>query len=248
MRTIQYAALNYYNSVVSDECLCLGVLFHELSDDSRTFNFIHNFKRLESFNDEINIDFVKVYLQSIRDEVETSLFNYQTDFNLQSYINTYVNEFRFSKIFQTSTEDSNFIENTTKLFLRYDFEKNQRLNKNEETHYIREIFKSNQIHYSSNTPIHGFYNENITFDFLTDKYAIKLFKYKDKNLNNLISNAKIWSYNAKELENTKKVIFLYDMEILDSPQFTIIMDILSEHSYKTMTIETGIQYILENIA
>ena len=58
----------------------------------------------------------------------------------------------------------------------------------------------------------------------------------------------MWSYNAKELENTKKVIFLYDMEILDSPQFTIIMDILSEHSYKTMTIETGIQYILENIA
>lgn len=248
MRTIQYAALNYYNSVVSDECLCLGVLFHELSNDSRTFNFIHNFKRLESFNDEINIDFVKVYLQSIKDEVETSLFNYHTDFDLQSYINTYVNEFRFSKIFQASTEDSNFIENTTKLFLRYDFEKNQRLNKNEETHYIREIFKSNKIPYSSNTPIQGFYNENINFDFLTDKYAIKLFKYKDKNLNNLISNAKIWSYNAKELENTKKVIFLYDMEILDSPQFTIIMDILSEHSYKTMTIETGIQYILENIA
>ena len=248
MRTIQYAALNYYNSVVSDECLCLGVLFHELSDDSRTFNFIHNFKRLESFNDEINIDFVKVYLQSIRDEVETSLFNYKTDFNLQSYINTYVNEFRFSKIFQASTEDSNFIENTTKLFLRYDFEKNQRLNKNEETHYIREIFKSNKIHYSSNTPIQGSYNENINFDFLTDEYAIKLFKYKDKNLNNLICNAKMWSYNAKELENTKKVIFLYDLEILDSPQFTIIMDILSEHSYKTMTIETGIQYILENIA
>lgn len=247
MRTIQYAALNYYNSVISDECLCLGVLFHDLSDDSRTFNYIHNFKRLESFNDEINIDFVKVYLQSIRDEVETSLFNYQMDFDLQSYTNTYVNEFRFSKIIQSSTQDLNFIENTTKLFLRYDFEKNQRLNKNEETHYIREIFKSNKIHYFSNTPIQGHYKENISFDFLTDEYAIKLFKYKDKKLNNLISNAKMWSYNAKELENTIKVIFLYDMDVLDSPQFTIIMDILSEHSYKTMTIEAGIQYILENI-
>ena len=248
MRTIQYAALNYYNSVVSGECLCLGVLFHDLSDDSRTFVFIHNFKRLEAFNDEINIDFVKMYLQSIKDEVETSLFNYKMKFDLQAYINTYVNEFRFSKVFQATTDDLNFIENTTKLFLRYDFEKSQRLNKDEEAYYLREMFKANKIHYSSNKPIQGTYKENIHFDFLTDQYAIKLFKYKNKKLNTLVSNAKIWSYNAKELKNTKKVTFLYDIDIVDSPQFTIIMDILSEHSYKTMTLEAGLQYILENIA
>ena len=166
MRTIQYSALNYYNSVISEECLCLGVLFHDLSDDSRTFNFIQNFKRLEVFNDDINVDFVKTYLQSIKDEVETSVFNYNMVFNLKSYTDTYVNEFRFTKIFETTTDDSNFIKNTTSLFLKYDLEKNQRLNRNEEERYIREFFKTNKIHYVSKKPIQGTYDENINFDFL----------------------------------------------------------------------------------
>lgn len=37
MKKIEYAALKYYNSCVSEECLYVGMLFNNLTDNERTF-------------------------------------------------------------------------------------------------------------------------------------------------------------------------------------------------------------------
>ena len=75
MYHIEYAALNYYHSPISDECLCVGVLFHNVTNGQRDFKYISNFQRFHAFDDEANIDFVKLYLRGIKGEVETSVFN-----------------------------------------------------------------------------------------------------------------------------------------------------------------------------
>lgn len=242
MEIMKYSILKYYNSTISEECLCVGILFHNITTDQKIFNTIKNFNRLGSFDDEIDIDFFKYYLSSIKLEIENNLFNYNSSFDIESYIKTYVNELRFSKIYTSYNPDTDFIENTTKLFLKFDYSKNERLHKNLESLYIRNIFKENGVTFTSK-PIIGAHNESINFDYQTDNYAIKIFSFKEKNLSRLISSAKTWSYNAMELRPYKKTIFLYDLDILNSNEFEIIMDILSEHAYKLLPLEEGLDFI-----
>lgn len=242
MEIMKYSILKYYNSTISEECLCVGILFHNITTDQKIFNTIKNFNRLGSFDDEIDIDFFKYYLSSIKLEIENNLFNYNSSFDIESYIKTYVNELRFSKIYTSYNPDTDFIENTTKLFLKFDYSKNERLHKNLESLYIRNIFKENGVTFTSK-PIIGAHNESINFDYQTDNYAIKIFSFKEKNLSRLISSAKTWSYNAMELRPYKKTIFLYDLDILNSNEFEIIMDILSEYAYKLLPLEEGLDFI-----
>lgn len=92
-------------------------------------------------------------------------------------------------------------------------------------------------------PVIGTHNEPINFDYQTDNYIIKIFSFKEKNLSRLISSAKTWSYNAMELKPYKKTVFLYDLDILNSNEFEIIMNILSEYAYKLLPLEAGLDFI-----
>lgn len=58
MYHIEYATLNYYHSPISDECLCLVILFYTATKDQRDFEYISNFWRFRSFNEE-DIDLAK---------------------------------------------------------------------------------------------------------------------------------------------------------------------------------------------
>ena len=242
MKKIEYVALKYYNSCVSEECLYVGMLFNNVTDNKRTFISIKNFKRLASFDDEVNIDFFKEYLRSIKEEVETNIFNYNQEFILQDYIRPFVNELRFTTIKTEITEDPDFIENMSKLFLKFDFDKKERLTKNTEKKYIQGLLRASNVKYSTDS-LTGKHNEFINFDFVTEDYAIKVFDFENKDLTRLIASAKTWSYNAREMKAKKKTVFLYDTDVLDSKEFNIIMSILIEDAHKVLPIDRGIDFI-----
>lgn len=242
MNTIEYTALKYYNSCVSEECLYVGMLFNNRTTNTRTFKSIRNFKRLAAFDDEISIDFFRDYLDSIKSEVETNIFNYDKEFNINEYVKPFVNELRFSDVKTEITDDVNFIENITKLFLKFDYDKKFRLKQKTEKKYIKMVLKSSNVDFTE-SPVIGKYNENINFDFVTNDYVIKLFQFENKDLTKLVSTAKTWAYSAREMKGQKNTIFLYDSDILDSDKFDIIISILKEDSYKVMPVESGIEYI-----
>ena len=87
MCQIEYATLNYYHSPISDECLCVGILFHNLTTGKRDFKYISNFQRFHAFDDEADVDFVRMYLRGIKEEVETTIFNYADKF-IRGYLQT----------------------------------------------------------------------------------------------------------------------------------------------------------------
>ncbi|RHP47213.1 DUF3037 domain-containing protein [Clostridium sp. AF32-12BH] len=119
MYHIEYAALNYYHSPISDECLCIGVLFHNVTTGQRDFKYISNFQRFQAFDDEADVDFVKLYLRGIKEEIENSAFD--KEFDLASYIRVYANEFRFSSVRTLSVnETENYVEDLSKIYLKYD--------------------------------------------------------------------------------------------------------------------------------
>ena len=60
-KIIEYTELYLYNNaLVSKECLCMGVLFHDTTTGERRFNSIKNFNRLKAFNYTLN--YIIIYL------------------------------------------------------------------------------------------------------------------------------------------------------------------------------------------
>ena len=98
MYQIKYTVLKYYNNIISEEYLYIGILFHNLTTGKRDFRYIFNFKRFQAFDDESDVDFVKAYLTGIKQQVEENNFNYNKEFSISDFIKIYVNEFRFSDI------------------------------------------------------------------------------------------------------------------------------------------------------
>lgn len=244
MYHIEYAVLNYYHSPISEECLCIGVLFHNLTTGKRDFKYISNFRRFNSFDDEADTEFVKLYLKGIKEEVETNIFNYDKDFVLDSYIRVYANEFRFSKVKKLNVEeDEDYVSELINVYLKYDLSKAQRLNGNEEKKLIKRILESNDLEYSTQK-VEGRYNDEINFDYQVGNICIKLFSFKGKNLKRVISNARQWAFAADEVEDGKDVLFIYDSDSADTYNLDIIIKILSKNA-KVMKIDAGMDYVLK---
>jgi hypothetical protein len=244
MYHIEYAALNYYHSPISDECLCIGVLFHNVTTGQRDFKYISNFQRFHSFDDEANIDFVKLYLRGIKEEIETSVFNYSMNFDLGAYIRVYANEFRFSSVKMLNVdENEDYVGDLSKVYLKYDLAKSQRLNGNEEKKLIRRVLESNNLEYTTQK-VDGPYSDEISFDYLVGNVCIKMFSFKGKNLKRVIGSARQWSFVADELGTNKKVLFIYDSDYEDMSNLNIIIKILSKNA-KVLKLDDGMDYILK---
>lgn len=245
MYHIQYSALNYYTSPISNECLCIGLLFHNLTTGKRDFKYISNFKRFHSFDDEADIDFVKLYLKGIKEEVETSLFNYNDNFDISSYTKFYANEFKFSSVKHLDvSENENYIELLSHIYLKYDLSKAQRLNSNEEKKLIRRVIESNNLAYSTEK-ILGPYNDEISFDYKIGTLFVKMFPFKDKNLRRMIGSARQWAFITSELSTSKEyVLFIYDQDSEDKYNQTIITTILSQNA-TVLAFDKAIDYILQ---
>lgn len=244
MYHIEYSALNYYHSPISDECLCIGILFHNTTTGQRDFRYISNFQRFHAFDDDADIDFVKLYLKGIKEDVESSLFNYDKSFSLSSYIRVYANEFKFSAVKELNVnETENYVEDLTKIYLKYDLAKSQRLNCNEEKKLIRRVLESNNIEYTTQKA-NGPYKDEITFDYQAGDVCIKYFSFKGKNLKRIIGTARQWSFAADELTPDKKVLFIYDSDTADIYNLNIIISILEKHA-TVLKLDAGMDFILK---
>ena len=246
MYQIEYMALKYYNNVISEECLYIGILFHNLTTGERNFRYISNFKRFQAFDDEADVDFVKLYLAGIKQQVEENIFNYNNPFSIAEFIRIYVNEFRFSDITSIEVaEDENYVDNLTKMYLKFDFNKSKRLSQSEEKRYIRKILSSSNAEFSI-PKVSGIYDENVNFDYIIGNVAIKLFSFKEKNVTKLIPTAKQWAFSAEELKDRYKIVFLYDTDD-DSPPLKIVLQILKKHA-AVYPLQEGLDYVLREIS
>jgi hypothetical protein len=141
-----------------------------------------------------------------------------------------------------------FIEDTKRIYLRFDYEKADRPSKEEVKSYLNFIIRNSTNKYSKE-PMKGLYDENISYDYILGDYAIKIFSFKAKELPRLISNAKLWSYNAREINEKYKSVFIYDGDIDSNNNayyqkcFDTIIKILSENSSMVLPLKEGVNFI-----
>jgi hypothetical protein len=246
MQQVEYAALKYYNNVISEECLYIGMLYHNLTTGKRNFRYISNFSRFHAFDDEADVSFIKTYLYGIKQQVEVNILNYNQEFSISDFTKIYVNEFRFTDVKTMEvSENDNYVEDLTKIYLKYDFNRTKRLTQTEEKRYIKRIFSASNANFLTPT-VSGTYNENVKFDYIIDNVAIKLFSFKDKNAVKLIPSAKQWAFSASELKDRYKIVFLYDDDY-NSPQLRIVLQILKKYA-SVYQLQDGIDYVLKAIS
>ena len=238
---ILFSVLRY--QLITDEFMNIGILFHNLDTDERRLETINRWKRLKGFDDELDIKLLKILIDGIKEEIQNTLFNNKVVFDIYEYHRRYINELRFTEVYEAETKDFNkYIEFAKKNFLRYDYEKKERPNKDQQIKYMKELMKSNSIKYDSKS-IKGEHSENINFDYIIDNYAFKIFSFEDKQLNNVVQSAKAWAFTAEEMKDNYRTIFLYDKD-LENEKFKIIIDILSKSAYKVLKYDEGLDLVL----
>lgn len=239
---IKFSILSYHPISLTNinvEFIHVGILFYNTVTNEKRLELTKNWKRIETFDDEINLNLFKSVLKGMKNKVEKSI-----DFQFDRYIKKYINQLQFSDI--TSVDEDNFelfIENTKKMFLRYDFEKNKRITSTEQLAYIRKLFKSTNIKFE-NSKITGTFEEKIKFDYYIDNIGFKIFIFTNKDLNKLIFSAKSWAFTALELKENLGIntVFIYDSEI-DNSQFKILYKILSKNALKVMDVTSAVNFI-----
>lgn len=244
---MKYSVLRYTPSLLSGEWINLGVLFCDEENNVHEFHHTNKWQRIKEFDDELDIDVVKRFLSSLKEEATGTLYNY-SKFVLEDMIKNYVNEFNFDKPIQIAYENKDeMITSIKKMYLRFDFDKKHRLSKNEQLKFISNVIKTTGIEYRNNEALIGSYNDKIVYDYIVENYGIKMLPFKDRDLNRLFNFIKAWAWNSQENKGTIDTVFIYDydsdVENVYDPQFESMIQILKSSSDYVFPISEGLDFI-----
>ncbi|MDU7967314.1 MAG: DUF3037 domain-containing protein [Paeniclostridium sordellii] len=230
MINVDYSVLCHYPSIVSKDCLTLGIIFYDRSNNIGDFKTIKKWDRAKAFNDSLDIEMIKFQLESIQDEVRS--FAQEKNFDLAKYTKFYVNELKFTEVIKVSIDESfeEFMELCVRQYMPLDLDKDKRPNKEEQTQFVKKMMKISNIEYTQGT-IKGSFDENINFDFIIKDYAFKIFRFEGREENRVINNVKSWAYNCIELKDSYKVIAIIDLDTLEE-NYKSIYQILNKESDK----------------
>ncbi|EGT3944100.1 TPA: DUF3037 domain-containing protein [Clostridioides difficile] len=117
MINVQYSIFCYYPSVESKDSIALGILFYDKTNNICEFKTIKKLHKLKSFNDELDIDIVKLQLEAIKEEIQESVL--RGNFDIKDYTKFYINELKFTEVvsIEIKEEFQNFIDSCTKQYM-----------------------------------------------------------------------------------------------------------------------------------
>lgn len=231
-RNVKYALMQYVPSFERDERINVAVILHSTSDNYLSIKLIENWKRLKEFDDEIDIDFMKNYLKTFKEQFSYNPLNINEididdEMLVEKMTQYYINQFVF-KISEISIESTceQFLEKLKNNYLYFDIDKKKRVSKKESIEFFSEILRGKNIQYEligGKNSLIGNYNEKINVDMkIQDKYY-KIINFNDSNISTYIPTIKMWMMNALELkENKEELIFIVNEQIIDEKINTFI--------------------------
>lgn len=244
-KILKYSVLRYSPSTVAGEKINLGIIFQDMESGYKEFKYSKKFSRLATFDDEIDLNMVKVLLKTIEDDVEGNLFTYDS-FDIEQYTKYFVSDFAFDTPKAISYDNlEEMIERLHKTYFRFEYEKSQRPSKEDDKKIIERIISADGKTVKKDEYVFGSCNERIKYDLVTDDYYIKIFDFDDKNLNLLVNNAKTWAWNAMQ-EEKKNVFIIYRYNEENSKynkEFKIIMDIFKKANVRAYDIDDGVRML-----
>ncbi len=137
MYKVKYSSFNYYPDILLISNIAVGVIFQIEGNDgyyANEFNLMQRKNKLFSFDEELDKDFTKMFLKSIRE----NFLNFKGE--IKEFTRFYVNNFKFTNIqirnFDSLDEAKAFIEDTTKYILHPTQEAGNKMTEAEKREYI----------------------------------------------------------------------------------------------------------------
>ena len=218
---VKYAILKYVPNLERNEKINVAVTLHSPVDKQLETTVINNWKRVKSFDDEADIQFLKKYVNDLREQFTINLFN---DFDgmsiddpllLDELTRYFVNKFVF-EIHEIDTEENfgELLRNLKKIYLYYEEGKDKRITEKESKAYIEQHLLENNISYErrgTKNTIQEQYGNNINFDYKINNKYYKLIFLTEDNYAGYVGILKMWIANAIMLKKeSKKLIFVID--------------------------------------
>lgn len=247
MNFIEYSVLTYSPSIISGEKINVGILFNVPESDECLFEHTKNWRRITSFDDELDIDFFKLYMKGIKEQVEPGLFS-QT--NWRNFIRDFTNEFSFSSVTRVEANDSveELIEQTKRMYLRFDYAKNKRPSIQDQKLFIKKILKAKNISFTDES-VYGAYNETVNYDLVftqnVNSYGIKNFSFENKDMSKAIYYVRAWAQIADEMKDNMGTIIIFDSENVADKKVTAAIEILKNSGAKVLTLTESTNYFNE---
>lgn len=219
MYTVKYASLNYYPDIYLLSNMVVGVFSQIISDTSIQENkveFISKMSKLHHFDDELDMNFTKVFLEGVKDQFKNS-YNDLNDFK-----RVFVNNFKFSNVkeaqFKSYKEAQLFVNKTEKYILHIGLSKDKRLKSKERKEYIYNhiLKKYDNQHVKKNKKIESkiIENDSMRVDYLihsnisNEDVGYKLINHT----NNSTFNSK--PYILYSLINGTKIVLVVEDDML----------------------------------
>lgn len=219
MNSIQFSVLSYYPSIICDENINVGLLFFNEDTGDRYFYVLKNTRRLENFDDELDMKFMLTYLNGMKSDWEGNLFGGDNNKSVESFIYNYENELRFGGVQYSKVDDpKSFIDETIKMYFRFDYPVEERPSEDSVKRYIKNLLRSNSIKYSVKS-VDGGFEERVSYDFVVNNYGFKSFIVDENtDLQRQYMNLKGWAYTAQKNKesNGLETIFILDSNRADA--------------------------------
>ena len=121
---------------------------------------------------------------------------------------------------------------------------------NDDLRLIGDIISEKSQEVKKQHKVEGFFNEKVTYDFVTEKYKIKIMDFDDKNLSKLINNAKSWAMTCMT-DPEKNVLVIYRYSNSDNMEnnmeFESIKEIFDYAGANFVNIEEGVSLICNRV-
>ena len=213
----RFAILRYVPDEVRKEFINIGLVFHSPEDHYIDIKLTNNFSRVHAFDDEVNIDFLKLVLDGVKEE-----FSLAIDINrplykglcnwdyLKSATSFYNNQLQFSDVhtIRSKNIESDFID-LFKTYVYFDVRKNQRISSEKVKSIMNHVLRDNDvISKLKRDIIFNIGTEEIIMDYKYESRdktkVIKMFSfdYTERGSGTAPQVAKEWAWNFSKMRNT----------------------------------------------
>lgn len=250
-RLCKFAVLRYVPNEFREEFINIGLVFHAPEEAFIDLRLTTNFSRVHAFDDEIDINFLKVVLDGVKSEFTQStvhgpsLKELMNDSYLEQATRTYVNQLQFSPVFTIRSKDIEpDFEDLFKTYVYFDAQKKQRITEDKVKSVMNRVFKESQVFNKLNRNIKvdiGPQEIELDYSYVSTEHQklIKAFSfdYTERGSKSAPQTAKEWAWNyskLRELHKTDKeldiITFVYVGK--KNKNIDIALEILHEESKK----------------
>lgn len=195
--SIKYAVFRYSPSIVSGETINLGLLVTETLSKRMEFHYTTKWDRIQSFDDSLNIEGLKIALADMKNDIEKPLYHSSKGFSIENFIRGFANELHFSAPYQLECENvDDKINELRKIYLRFDYKVKDRLKPNDEIKFLQGLLKGTGVKYSRNFHTHGKFGVPISYDLVFSNYGVRYIRFEDKDISRMFNSLKAWAWDS----------------------------------------------------